>query len=449
MTAIESSTGTVHVGSFAELASGPPRVISAGGRSIVLVVADGRVHALDNRCPHMGFPLSRGTVRDGILTCHWHHARFALAGGSTFDPFADDVDSFAVEVRDGEVWLDPTPRQSDRRAHWLRQLDQGLEQNLPLVIAKAVIALDELGATARVLEQAALFATRNRAAGWSSGLSILTAMANVEPALYRAERPRALYQGLVHAARSTANQPPRFALRPLETCERRPGVFRDWFRRFIATRSEPAAERCLRTSIEIGFTPEQVADVVFAACTDHVFLGVGHVLDFANKAFELLDHIGWQQAGAVLPSLVPILARAQRMEETASWRHPVDLPRLLAETDRELDAALAAGGERRSDWDRHRALAETILDEDPETSLRAMIDDVRAGAPLCELAAAVAYAAARRAAHFHTANEFGDWDTVHHTLTYAHATHRAMLRPRASSPAASSTARPPCTSTGS
>jgi hypothetical protein len=27
----------------------------------------------------MGFPLDRGSVDDGILTCHWHHARFELA----------------------------------------------------------------------------------------------------------------------------------------------------------------------------------------------------------------------------------------------------------------------------------------------------------------------------------------------------------------------------------
>jgi nitrite reductase/ring-hydroxylating ferredoxin subunit len=43
-----------------------------------------RVFALDNRCPHMGFPLDRGTVEDGILTCHWHHARFDLASGTGF-----------------------------------------------------------------------------------------------------------------------------------------------------------------------------------------------------------------------------------------------------------------------------------------------------------------------------------------------------------------------------
>jgi len=146
-------------------------------------------------------------------------------------------------------------------------------------------------------------------------------------------------------SRDAVDAPPGRWCRALASCEQRPGVYRDWFRRFIATRSEPAAERCLRTAIAIGSTPQQVADMVFAACTDHVFLGVGHALDFANKAFELLDRIGWQHAEDLLSSLVPVLARAQRMEETASWRHPVDLPRLLDETDLQLDAALAAVAE--------------------------------------------------------------------------------------------------------
>ena len=52
---------------------------------ILLVYDQGQVFALDNRCPHMGFPLERGSIADGILTCHWHHARFDLASGCTFD----------------------------------------------------------------------------------------------------------------------------------------------------------------------------------------------------------------------------------------------------------------------------------------------------------------------------------------------------------------------------
>jgi hypothetical protein len=31
-----------------------------------------RIYAMDNRCPHMGFPLDRGSVKDGILTCRVH-----------------------------------------------------------------------------------------------------------------------------------------------------------------------------------------------------------------------------------------------------------------------------------------------------------------------------------------------------------------------------------------
>ena len=47
--------------------------------------------ALDNCCPHLGFPLARGSIEDGILTCHSHHARFELAGCCTFNLWADDV----------------------------------------------------------------------------------------------------------------------------------------------------------------------------------------------------------------------------------------------------------------------------------------------------------------------------------------------------------------------
>ena len=74
--------------SYSEKAS---RVVAANGRTVLVLESEGTVYAVDNRCPHMGFPLSRGTVSDGILTCHWHHAKFDLAGGCTFDPFADDV----------------------------------------------------------------------------------------------------------------------------------------------------------------------------------------------------------------------------------------------------------------------------------------------------------------------------------------------------------------------
>ena len=75
--------------------------------TIALFYHNSRVYAVDNRCPHMGFPLNLGTVKDGILTCHWHHARFDLNSGGTFDQWAGDVRSYPVEIRDeNEVWVE-------------------------------------------------------------------------------------------------------------------------------------------------------------------------------------------------------------------------------------------------------------------------------------------------------------------------------------------------------
>ena len=158
----------VEVCSLQELERERFRVFVVEGRTVLVLIEQGAVHALDNRCPHMGFPLHRGTVRDGILTCHWHHAKFDLAGGCTFDPFADDVTAFHAEIRNGSVWLDPTPIEPDPHAHWTGKLDDGLKHNIRLVLAKSVIGLSQLGGTTNVLERAALFGVRNRADGWTS-----------------------------------------------------------------------------------------------------------------------------------------------------------------------------------------------------------------------------------------------------------------------------------------
>ena len=428
MTTTATQDVFVRAGSIEEIEREGMKVLTAEGRTILVIHDEGRLYALDNRCPHMGFPLRRGAVRDGILTCHWHHAKFDLSGGCTLDPFADDVPAFRVETRAGDVYVDPHPIESDRRAHWEGKLREGLEGQLSLVLAKSIIGLQELDASNDILREAALFGVRNRAGGWSTGLSILTAMANVMPVLHEDDRPLAVFHGAVHVARSTANQPPNFDLAPLETELRDPARYIDWFRRFVETRSTQAAERTLQSAIHLELPPAAISEMVFAACTDHLFLDTGHTLDFANKAFELLDHIGWEHAGAVLPSIVPGLTGARRMEESASWRHPVDLASLLEGVHARLDEAIAEGGGRQRDWRGHRDLAEQILDGEPDETLDRMLTLLREGVPLEELSAAVAYAAARRAVHFHTSNEFGDWDTVHHSFTYANAVDQAMRR---------------------
>ena len=421
--------GQIRAGTVDELKAGGCRVVTGGGHTIAVIHHDGQVYAVDNRCPHMGFPLDRGSVKDGILTCHWHHARFDLSSGGTFNPFADDVRSFPVAVVDGEVWVDPKPAARDEVQHWASRLRDGLEHNIRLVIAKSVLGLHAAGADYRLpLRIGAEFGTTYTSEGWGPAMTILTATANILPRLAPEDRPIAMYQGLLHVARECAGRPPRFVVDPLPTGETRPEVFKQWFRSFVDVRDEDAAERCLRTAIQLGLPPDNIADMVFAAATDHIYLDAGHVVDFANKAFELLDHIGWDHASQVLTSLVHGMTRARRSQELSSWRHPIDLASLVWQAREELPDLCEEGRRGGREWNDSDALAREMLSESPGDILEAIKEAIRSGATADQLGSAVAYAAFLRMAHFHVSNEFNDWDTVHNTLTAANALHQALRR---------------------
>jgi nitrite reductase/ring-hydroxylating ferredoxin subunit len=402
--------------------------VRVAGHSLALFFHDGKVYAVDNRCPHMGFPLHRGSVQDGILTCHWHHARFDLESGGTFDQFADEARVFPVEIRDGEVWVDLTPRE-DQLAHQRQRLLDGLERNISLVVAKSVIGLLGSGEDPAEPFRAGLdFGVRYRRAGWGQGLTIHTCMMNLLAHLASEERPLALYHGLSAVSRDSAGEPPRFILRPLPGEAADLATLKHWFRRFVEVRDSEGAERCIVSAVRAGADRVRLADMLFAAATDHRYLDVGHVLDFTNKALEALDVAGWSHAEPVLASLADGYADATRMEESNSWRNPVDLVEILHGAFEELPDALERGRDRRGRWEGPEELAAVLLGENPGDIADALLGALREGASEEELAGAVVYAAALRIARFPTTNEFGDWDTALHTFTFSNAVHQRLRR---------------------
>ena len=243
------------------------RLVVRGAHRPVLVVYDrGRVFALDNRCPHMGFPLDRGSVEDGILTCHWHHARFDLESGCAFDLWADDTPTCSIELREGEIWLKPSFGHADPASHWRKRLDDGLAHDIGLVIAKAVQGQLAAGAAATdVLRQTALFGARNRD-GWSVGLTILTALGNLLPDLPGDEVYLALFQGSRRVAEDCDGQAPRRERAPLGS-RPDPAALKRWLRRWTKVRHREAAERTLLTMIDAGLSPAALADALLEAET--------------------------------------------------------------------------------------------------------------------------------------------------------------------------------------
>ena len=220
----------LHAGTMEDVARKGCTVVTGGGHTIAVFAHEGRVYAVDNRCPHMGFPLAQGTVQDGILICHWHHARFDLASGDTFDLFAGDIPKFEVVVADGQVYVDPAHPAVDAIVTWARRLDEALEHDIRLVIARSVIGMMEAGADYREpLTQGALFAAKNSRDGWGAALTILTVCANLQPLLSPDDRTRAMYHGLFQVADETAGKPPRFLIEPLSSAAD-PTQLKEWFR---------------------------------------------------------------------------------------------------------------------------------------------------------------------------------------------------------------------------
>jgi nitrite reductase/ring-hydroxylating ferredoxin subunit len=419
--AVLETTKRERAASLEELRAAGRLVVGLGGHTICLIAEGDDVFAVDNRCPHMGFPLHRGTVSDGILTCHWHHARFDLCTGGTFDQFADELRRFPVAVEGDDVYVD-LALQRDPVEHQRVRLQVGLERNISLVVAKAAIVLVEADPTGVDAFRAGLdFGVWRRGDGWNRGLTTLTCLMNLLSRLPTEERAAALYHGLSDVALEAAGDEPRFPLEPLPG-EADPDRLGRWFRNFIEVRDAEGAERALVSAVRAGATREQLADMLFAAATDHRYLEGGHTLDFVNKALEALDIAGWEHAERVLASMATPLAFSTRMEEANEWRNPVDLVALLEDAF----GRLPESGD--GSWGGRDELVETVLSGEAAEILEALLAALREGASAVQLASAVAFAAATRIARFPTTNEFGDWDTALHTFTFANAVEQGLRR---------------------
>jgi nitrite reductase/ring-hydroxylating ferredoxin subunit len=421
--------------------------------TVAIFIYDSKIYAVDNRCPHMGFPLNQGTVKDGILTCHWHHARFDLMNGGTFDQWAGDVTSFPVEIRNGnEVWIDISDAvvdDTDSHHHNQTLLLNGLKRSIPLLIAKTIIASlgtlrnrtdtneKETDGMLNVFSVGLDFGSHYKQSGWGQGLTIHTCMMNIVPYLGIEDMPYALYHGLSAVAQDCASMPPRFKISPLPEPWPDLSTLKFWFRQFIDSRDAQAAERCIVTAVRLGVDNRDIADMLFAAATDHRYLDVGHVLDFTNKALEALDSAGWDNNNnkdlveSVLSSLVSGYANSERMEESNSWRYPIDLIDILEKAFKKLPAVLENGRREQSEkkkWNQRNQLLTVLLGDDPQLIVNSLLEALSQGAREEELAGIVAYTAALRIAQFHTRNEFSDWDTSLHTFTYANAVHQGLRR---------------------
>lgn len=104
--AVDLSSAWTPVMPLAELAERGKAVIKREGKQILLWQSGETVYAVNNRCPHEGYPLAEGVLSDGcVLTCNWHNWKFDLESGETLVG-GDALRRYPVRIADGTIHLD-------------------------------------------------------------------------------------------------------------------------------------------------------------------------------------------------------------------------------------------------------------------------------------------------------------------------------------------------------
>src|SRR5262245_33740159 len=87
-------------------------------KQIAVFNVSGSIYAIDNRCPHEGYPLAAGQLsKDCVLTCNWHNWKFRLDTGECLIG-GDHVRSYRTKIEGGHAWIDvsdPPPEESRHR----------------------------------------------------------------------------------------------------------------------------------------------------------------------------------------------------------------------------------------------------------------------------------------------------------------------------------------------
>jgi len=78
--------------------------VTAGHKDVCLTHWEGKITALDNKCPHQGGPLGEGSIENGLLRCPWHGWDFCPHGGSS-DGYDDGLETFPIRMEGDAVFV--------------------------------------------------------------------------------------------------------------------------------------------------------------------------------------------------------------------------------------------------------------------------------------------------------------------------------------------------------
>ncbi len=409
--------------SIDDLSVGERKMFRHYDKRIALFRTANDIYAIDNRCPHQGYALLQGDIKEETLTCAWHNWKFELDQGGRASFGGEAVRSYPVKVRNGQVFVDITDPAAEVIAP---QLFESLIEAMGEVdigrMARDTMRLRKIGTPlAEVVREGVSFGAPRMEYGWNHSMATLTDCLNLA-ALFEGElQSLPVVQGMSVVSHTEVRRPPRPRPDPIDPVEMYGSVDDALaaYPELVDDEQQEEAEALLRGLIGTGVAPDRIRHALLSAITDH-FLGYGHPMIYTQKAFEMLDNIGWEEADSVLGPLVPNMVLSTRYDRLPYMRKFLnewetanpDLEQLYSSQN---GVTFDASSFQRS-----------LLDGDPDHAFEALNSALTAGVSVASILDATSLTAAERFRRFDIdldaddTNEWG-WLDVTHNMTYLDA----------------------------
>ena len=406
---LKENSNFVKVAALSDVTDGKPRAVRVEGHSIALFQHEGAVYATDNQCPHMGYPLVRGRVRKGVLSCDWHGWSYDMEGGGCFTGGCDDLATFPVEVRNGDIYIDVASGGKKRDdAHFLL-LKEGLLSTDNWTLSKAIAIMLAKGVSEEetlelMVKHMGHHISTDRNA-FEGGRKLAMMMNGVSVArMYQPEdRLIPLMMAADGASGRLGDRPDRKPLPPPVDWQK----LQDWIRVFTTDKEWEGIEKCLITARQLGGNDEKVIPLFFECSVEPFFLNhYRNLIDLTHLA-ELLEQFGWELTEELVCSLgAKILGQGRG--------RPGELHREAIEKLEEIDHIFdklpqETSTESSVDYDEDKFSA-ALVSGDLDEVFDAVTEMLTAGVPINTLATTMVITAADRMARTPVNMSPGWWD---------------------------------------
>jgi nitrite reductase/ring-hydroxylating ferredoxin subunit len=384
--------------------------------------ADGVPFALDNRCPHEGYPLAQGELKGASLTCCWHNWKFDVKSGACtlggeavrHYPTRDVEGRVEVDLSDPEpetLW--PALLASFEEGVWKHENGRALRDGARLIQA---------GYDARkVAIEVACIDARYAEYGSGHALPVAADCLRLTGGLEGVQQLEAVALAIDMAGESIARLPRRELAAPIA------GGTAESLRAAVEAEDGARAEGLLLGAIDGGVPRTEIDAWFYALLSDH-FLNFGHQLIYLVKAQELLaddDSDAWHE---IYVGMLHGIVTGTREDTLPYWvGHQT---RLLA-----LDPELVELAGQTGDAPDFCAASfrAAVLDGTAAVAFRAVETALRAGVAPSRVAHALVIAAAERFARFDPAVDANPelaetWLWASHRFTHAAAVRHAVER---------------------